>query len=60
MRLNFYRSYGGEIVIRRMVLDAVQLWQASGNQNQRRYSPKVSSDDVFCIGRIVHKQSEWI
>lgn len=53
-------NYEGELVIKRMVRDAGQWWLASDNPDQRRYPRKVCSDDVFCVGRIVHKQSETI
>ena len=53
-------NYEGELVIKRLVRDAGQWWLASDNPDQRRYPRKVCSDDVFCVGRIVHKQSETI
>jgi phage repressor protein C with HTH and peptisase S24 domain len=53
-------NYEGELVIKRMVRDAGQWWLTSDNPDQRRYPRKVCSDDVFCVGRIVHKQSETI
>lgn len=56
----FAVNYEGELVIKRMVRDAGQWWLASDNPDQRRYPRKVCSEDVFCIGRIVHKQSERI
>ncbi len=60
MQLNFYRCYKGEIVIRRMVRDAGQWWLALDNPDKRGYPSKVCSEDVFCIGHIMHKQSERI
>jgi len=56
----FAVNYEGELVIKRMVRDAGQWWLASDNPDQRRYPRKVCGDDVFCLGRIVHKQSERI
>ena len=56
----FAMNYEGELVIKRLVRDAGQWWLASDNPDQRRYPRKVCGDDVFCIGRIVHKQSERI
>lgn len=53
-------NYEGELVIKRLVRDAGQWWLASDNPDQRRYPRKVCGDDVFCVGRIVHKQSEKI
>ena len=53
-------NYEGELVIKRLVRDAGQWWLASDNPDQRRYPRKVCGDDVFCVGRIVHKQSETI
>jgi len=56
----FAVNYEGELVIKRMVRDAGQWWLASDNPDQRRYPRKVCGEDVFCIGRIVHKLSERI
>lgn len=53
-------NYEGELVIKRLVRGAGQWWLASDNPDQRRYPRKVCGEDVFCIGRIVHKQSERI
>jgi len=53
-------NYEGELVIKRLVRDAGQWWLASDNPDQRRYPRKVCTEDVFCIGRIVQKQSERI
>lgn len=53
-------NYEGELVIKRVVRDAGQWWLASDNPDQRRHPRKVCTDDVFCVGRIVHKQSERI
>lgn len=53
-------NYEGELVIKRLVRDAGQWWLASDNPDQRRYPRKVCGEGVFCIGRIVHKQSERI
>ena len=56
----FAMNYEGELVIKRLIRDAGQWWLASDNPDQRRYPRKVCSDNVFCVGRIVHKQSEKI
>ena len=53
-------NYEGELVIKRMVRDAGQWWLASDNPDQRRYPRKVCGDGVYCLGRVVHKQSERI
>ncbi len=53
-------NYEGELVIKRLARDAGQWWLCSDNPDQRRYQRKVCSEDVFCVGRIVHKQSERI
>jgi len=53
-------NYEGELVIKRLMRDAGQWWLCSDNPDQRRYQRKVCSEDVFCVGRIVHKQSERI
>lgn len=54
----FAMNYEGELVIKRMIRDGGQWWLASDNPDQRKYPRKVCSEDVHCIGRIVHKQSE--
>lgn len=56
----FAMNYEGELVIKRLIRDAGQWWLASDNPDQRRYPRKVCGDNVFCVGRIVHKQSEKI
>lgn len=56
----FAMNYEGEMVIKRLVRDAGQWWLASDNPDQRRYPRKVCGEDVFCIGRIVLKQSSRI
>lgn len=56
----FAMNYEGELVIKRMVRDASQWWLASDNPDQRRYPRKVCNEDVFCLGKIVLKQSERI
>jgi phage repressor protein C with HTH and peptisase S24 domain len=53
-------NYEGELVIKRLVRDAGQWWLSSDNPDQRRYPRKVCTENVFCIGRVVHKQSERI
>lgn len=53
-------NYEGELVIKRLVRDDGQWWLASDNPDQRRHPRKVCGEDVFCVGRIVHKQSERI
>lgn len=58
--LVYAMNYEGELVIKRLVRDAGQWWLSSDNPDQRRYPRKVCTADVFCIGRIVHKQSERI
>lgn len=56
----FAMNYEGELVIKRMVRDDGQWWLASDNPDQRRYPRKVCNEDVFCLGKIVLKQSERI
>lgn len=56
----FSMNYEGELVVKRLVRDAGEWWLASDNPDQRRYPRKVCTEDVFCIGRIVHRQSERI
>lgn len=56
----FAVNYEGELVIKRLMRDAGQWWLASDNPDQRRHPRKVCTNDVFIIGRIVHKQSERI
>lgn len=56
----FAVNYEGELVIKRMVRDAGQWWLASDNPDQRRYPRKVCGEGVYCLGRVVHKQSERI
>lgn len=53
-------NYEGEMVVKRLVRDAGQWWLASDNLDQRRYPRKVCGDGVFCLGRVIHKQSERI
>lgn len=53
-------NYEGELVIKRMVRDAGQWWLASDNPDLRRYPRKVCGEGVYCLGRVVHKQSERI
>lgn len=56
----FAMNYEGELVIKRLVRDAGQWWLASDNPDQRRYPRKVCNEDVFCLGKIVLRQSERI
>lgn len=56
----FAMNFEGELVIKRLVRDGGQWWLSSDNADQRRYSRKVCDENVFCLGRIVHKQSERI
>lgn len=53
-------NFEGEMVIKRLVRDGGQWWLASDNPDQRRYPRKICDEHVFCVGRIVHKQSETI
>jgi phage repressor protein C with HTH and peptisase S24 domain len=56
----FAMNYEGEMVIKRLVRDAGQWWLASDNPDKRRYPRKVCGEGVYCLGRVVHKQSERI
>lgn len=57
----FAVNYEGEDVIKRMVRDAGSWWLASDNQDQRRYPRKECIGEMcMLIGRVIHKQSEWI
>lgn len=56
----FAMNYEGELVIKRLIRDEGNWWLSSDNMNQRKYPRKVCDENVFCIGRIVHKQSERI
>ena len=56
----FAVNYEGELVIKRLVRDVGQWWLVSDNPDQRRYPRKAVTDDVFIVGRVVHKQSEHV
>ena len=56
----FAMNFEGELVIKRMVRDGGRWWLASDNTDQTRYPRKVCDENVFPVGRIVHKQSERI
>lgn len=56
----FAMNFEGELVIKRLVRDGGYWWLSSDNPDQRRYPRKICDENVFCIGRIVHKQSEKI
>ncbi len=53
-------NYEGEVVVKRLKRDAGEWWLSSDNQDKRRFPDKRCTDQVFIIGRIVHKQSEHI
>jgi phage repressor protein C with HTH and peptisase S24 domain len=53
-------NYEGEMVIKRMRRDSGEWWATSDNTDQRRFSPKRCTEDVYIIGRIVYKQSERV
>jgi phage repressor protein C with HTH and peptisase S24 domain len=56
----FAINYEGELVIKRLRRDAGEWWAASDNADQRRYAPKLCTEDVKIVGRIIYKQSERI
>lgn len=56
----FAMNFEGELVIKRLVRDGGAWWLSSDNPDQRRYPRKICDENVFCLGRIVHKQSEEI
>lgn len=56
----FALNYEGELVVKRLIRDSGQWWLSSDNPDQRKYPRKACTEDVFIIGRIVHKQSERI
>lgn len=56
----FAMNFEGELVVKRMVRDGGQWWLTSDNPDQRRYPRKICDEHVFCLGRVVHKQSERI
>lgn len=56
----FAMNFEGELVVKRMVRDGGQWWLTSDNPDQRRYPRKICDEHVFCVGRVVHKQSERI
>jgi phage repressor protein C with HTH and peptisase S24 domain len=56
----FAMNFEGELVIKRLVRDGGAWWLSSDNPDQRRYPRKICDEHVFCLGRIVHKQSETI
>jgi len=56
----FAMNFEGELVIKRMVRDGGRWWLASDNADQLRYPRKICDENVFPIGKIVHKQSERI
>lgn len=56
----FAVNYEGELVIKRMLRDQGRWVLLSDNQDQKRYPPKVCTEDVFLIGKAIYKQSEQI
>lgn len=56
----FAVNYEGELVIKRLVRDEGAWWLSSDNPNKSAYPRKRMTDDCFIIGKIVHKQSEWV
>jgi phage repressor protein C with HTH and peptisase S24 domain len=56
----FAANFEGELVIKRLLRDESRWWLKSDNPDQTRYPRKACTDDVFLLGRIVHKQSEHI
>lgn len=53
-------NYEWEVVVKRLKRDAGEWWLSSDNQDKIRFPDKRCTDQVFIIGRIVHKQSENI
>lgn len=56
----FAANFEGELVVKRLVRDESRWWLKSDNPDQTRFPRKACTDDVFLIGRVVHKQSEHI
>jgi phage repressor protein C with HTH and peptisase S24 domain len=56
----FSVNFEGEPVIKRMKRRTGGWWLTSDNDDQKRYEPKLCTEDVEIIGRVVYKQSEVI
>ena len=54
----FAFNYEGELVIKRLKRDSGEWWLSSDNNDKRRYPDKRCDENVFILGRIIHKQSE--
>lgn len=56
----FLAAYYGEIMVKRLVMDAGQWWLCSDNADQRRHPRKQCDDSTVLIGEVVYKQSERV
>lgn len=56
----FAVNYEGELVIKRVRLDAGECWLDSDAADQLRFRPRRCGDGCFILGRVVYKQSERI
>jgi phage repressor protein C with HTH and peptisase S24 domain len=57
----FAVNYEGEAVVKRLVRDSGFWWLVSDNPDQRRFPRKQCSGDMcLLIGRVIHKQSDYI
>ncbi|MDR1310328.1 MAG: hypothetical protein LBK01_00395 [Burkholderiaceae bacterium] len=56
----FAINYEGEAVVKRLVRDEGAWWLSSDNPDKRKYPRKKCTDEVFMIGRVIHKMSDRI
>jgi transcriptional regulator with XRE-family HTH domain len=56
----FCWNFEGECVIKRAKRDGGEWWLASDNPDKRRFPDKRATDQVWIVGRVVHKSSEQI
>jgi phage repressor protein C with HTH and peptisase S24 domain len=53
-------NFDGEIVVKRLKRDMGEWWLTSDNPDKRHFPDKRCYENVFLLGRVVHKQSERI
>jgi transcriptional regulator with XRE-family HTH domain len=56
----FVVGYEGQVSIKRLRRDAGQWFLYSDNVDQRRYSPKLCTEDVCIYGRVIFRQTEVV
>lgn len=56
----FLVAYYGEVMVKRLVMDAGQWWLNSDNSDQRRHPRKLCDESTVLIGEVVYKQSERV